>query len=266
MILIKAGGGKKINWDFIAEDIKELMKKQSIIIVHGASSYRDEIAKKLKAPTKTIISPSGISSVYTDKKAIEIFLMVYAGLINKQIVAKLQSYRINAVGLSGVDGRLWSGKRKTELLVQEGTKTKLIKNNMSGQVEFVNTHLINLLIDNNYVPVICPPAISYDNEIINTDNDLAITVMIKSLNVKEVVSLFEAPGILKNFPDQTSMIKKINKNQLRNYMPFAQGRMKKKLLGAIKAFDMGLKTMYWGDGRIKNPIINAMKGKGTIIS
>src|SRR3989338_9458386 len=100
MILIKIGGGKKINLDYVCEDMKTLIDQgEKVILVHGASQTRDEIAEQLHMPTKTIISPSGVSSVYTDTKAIDIFLMVYAGLVNKHIVAKLQQNGINAIGL-----------------------------------------------------------------------------------------------------------------------------------------------------------------------
>ncbi len=84
MYLIKAGGGKTINWEYIAEDIVEISKTEKVVVIHGASAWRDEIAQKLNIPTKTITSPSGISSVYTDHHAIDVFLMVYAGLINKK--------------------------------------------------------------------------------------------------------------------------------------------------------------------------------------
>lgn len=108
MILIKIGGGKKINLDAICSDIKTLIDKgEQIVLVHGASTIRDEIATSLNHPTKTIISPSGVSSVYTDAKSIDIFLMAYVGLVNKRLVEKLQQHGVNAIGLSGIDGRLW---------------------------------------------------------------------------------------------------------------------------------------------------------------
>ncbi|OGK20084.1 acetylglutamate kinase [Candidatus Roizmanbacteria bacterium RIFCSPHIGHO2_01_FULL_39_8] len=266
MILIKIGGGRKINWEYIAEDVAELVKKEKVIIVHGASGIRDEVAKELKAPTRTVVSPSGVSSVYTDQKALDIFLMAYAGLVNKKIVAALQKNGVNAVGLSGVDGRLWEGKRKSNLYVQEGNKTKLITDNLTGKVEKINTHLINLLIKNNYVPVICPPAISHNNEIINTDNDFAVAIMIKELGIKTLISLFEAPGMLEKARDEKSLISIIKRVQIDNYLQFAEGRMKKKLLGAKIAFENGVKIVYWGDGRIKHPIKSVLAGKGTIIN
>lgn len=266
MILIKVGGGKKINWDFVAEDIARVQKKEDIVIVHGASVKRDEIAQKLGSPTKTVTSPSGISSVYTDEKALEIFLMVYAGLVNKQIVATLQKYDVNAVGLSGVDGKLWQAKAKKELMVQEGKKVKLIKDNRTGRVEKINTDLIKILIKNNYVPVISAPAISYENEIVNTDNDWASAVMAGSLHVEKLVYLFEAPGLLKNYRDESTLIKRINKEKISEYFQYTQGRMKKKLLGVQKAIELGVTKIYWGDGRIKNSTTSALSGKGTIIN
>ncbi len=266
MILVKVGGGKTINWDFIAEDIKTLQKKEKIIIIHGASVKRDEIAKKLGSPTKTVTSPSGITSVYTDEKALEIFLMVYAGLMNKQIVAKLLKHGVNAVGLSGVDGALWQAKAKKELLIQEGKKVKLVKDNRTGRVEKINTDLIKMLIKNNYVPVISAPAISYENEIVNTDNDWAAAVTAGSLQVEKLIYLFEAPGLLKNHKDESTHIKKIQKIKLSEYLQYAEGRMKKKLLGVQKAIELGVKHIYWGDGRIKSPVTSALLGKGTVIN
>lgn len=265
MIIVKAGGGSGINWDFIASDLSNLVKKQKVVVVHGASSKRDEIANLLNRPTKTIVSPSGISSVYTDSEALEVFLMVYAGLVNKQIVAKLRQNGIDAIGLSGVDGGIWSAKAKKEIFVKEGDKVKLLKDNFTGRVEKVNVSLVNLLLDNDYLPVICPPAISYENEIVNTDNDWATAVMAASLRAEEIVVLFEAPGLLKSVSDEKTLLRRIDKNKLEECLAYASGRMKKKVLGAKKAFDLGVKKIYWGDGRIKNPVSSALAGKGTVI-
>jgi len=267
MMLIKIGGGKKNNLEYICNDIKTLIDQgEKVVLVHGASVTRDELAEKLGVPTKTIISPSGISSVFTDTDAIDVFLMAYPGIVNKKIVAKLQSYRVNAVGLSGIDGQLWRGKRKTAVYSKEGEKTKLITNNMSGKVTDININLILLLLDNKYVPVVCPPALSEENEIINTDNDWAAAVMAGALHIEKMIVLFEAPGLLKKFGDESSVIKKVDKTKLDECFTYTQGRMKKKLLGAKEAFRLGLKKLYWSDGRIKNPIFKALKGEGTVIS
>ncbi len=266
MILLKIGGGKGINLDFICQDVAALIAKgEQIVIVHGASATRDEIAEKLGTPTKTITSPSGISSVYTDEAAMDVFLMVYAGLLNKKIVAALQRHEVNAVGLSGIDGRLWEAKRKEAVYSVEGEKTLLITDNLTGKVQNVNAGLVKLLTDNDYVPVICPPAISLDQKIVNTDNDFATSVMAEALGIKDMVVLFEAPGLLRDFKDPTSLIPEINQAELEEFLPFAQGRMKKKLLGTKDAFARGIERVYWGDGRIERPIQSALEGKGTVL-
>ena len=266
MIIVKIGGGQNINWGYIAQDLANLSQKQQIILIHGASQKRDQIARQLNHPSQVVTSPSGITSVYTDKKAIDIFLMVYAGLTNKTITAKLQQYGLNAIGLSGVDGALWQAKAKKDLYTRINGKTKLLRGNLTGRVEKINVNLLRLLLKNHYLPVLCPPAISFDGEIVNTDNDWATAVMAGQLSVKKIIILFEAPGLLKDINDEKSLIKHIKKNQLLKYLTFAQGRMKKKILGAQKALDLGVKTIYWGDARIENPITRALSGQGTIIS
>lgn len=266
MLLIKIGGGKQINIDYICEDIASLISRgEKVIVVHGASARRDEIAERLGIPTQTITSPSGVSSVYTNDQAIDVFLMAYAGLINKKIVANLQRYGVNAVGLSGIDGRLWEAKRKEVVYSVENGKTKLMKNNLTGKVEKINTLLLNLLIENGYVPVLCPPAISFDKQIVNTDNDYALAILVGALKIQQTVVLFEAPGMLQDTTNENSLINSIRKKDLGEYMPSAKGRMKKKLLGTMKAFELGLEKMYFGDGRIQHPVLNALEGKGTVI-
>lgn len=265
MLIIKVGGGSDISWDYVCEDIAELIDKEEIVLVHGASAKRDEIARKLRAPTKYLTSPSGQNSVYTDKKALEILTMVYPGLVNKKVVANLQRKGVNAVGLSGVDGRLWEGEKKENLISVEKGKEKLIRNTFTGKVHQVNTKLINTLLRNGYLPVITQPAISREGELINTDNDRNIAVMAGALRVKKLVVLFEAPGFLKDPNDEGSVARKISREDLLTLIKHAKGTMKKKVLGAIEAFDNGVETIYWGDGRAKNPIKKALAGKGTVI-
>ncbi len=266
MLIIKVGGGKSINWDYLTEDLIKLCKKQKIILVHGASVRRDEIARKLNIPTRYITSPSGFTGVYTDKKAIEVMTMVYAGLVNKEIVARLQRAGINAVGLSGADGRIWQGVRKVNILQYQNGKTRLIKNTFTGKVNEINTDLLKLLLNNGYLPVITQPAISADGELINTDNDRNIAVMAKYLKVKKIVVLFEAAGLLKDFKDSSSLIKKIRQDKLYGISKEVSARMAKKVLGAFEALKDGVEIIYWGDGRVKKPIYSALKGEGTIIS
>ncbi len=267
MYLLKIGGGKGIDLNAICEDVASLIARgEKIVIVHGASATRDELATRLGIPTKTMTSPSGVTSVYTDEAAMDVFLMAYAGLLNKKIVACLQKHGVNAVGLSGIDGRLWEAKKKEAVYAVEGEKTRLIKDNLTGKVQRVNADLLHLLVNQGYVPVICPPALSLEREMVNTDNDFATAIMAEALGIKEMIVLFEAPGMLRDVKDPTSIISEIKKESLEEFLPFAMGRMKKKLLGTQNAFERGIQKMYWGDGRIEHPLESALAGKGTVLS
>jgi len=265
MLLIKVGGGKDINWDGVCRDIAELWLSEPVILVHGASVLRDELAARLSIPVRKVISPSGVTSVYTDREAIEVFLMAYAGLANKRIVALLLSQGVKAVGLCGVDGKLWEAKAKKEILVRESGKTKLLKDNLTGRVERVNAELLRLLLEHRYLPVVCAPAVSFDNEIVNTDNDTAAAVMAGEMGVRKMVYLFEAPGLLRDPDDQGSVIRRIGKYEIEAFLPFARERMKKKILGVKRAVEAGVEAVFFGDGRTQNPVKNALAGQGTVI-
>ncbi|MCR4329386.1 MAG: [LysW]-aminoadipate kinase [Candidatus Roizmanbacteria bacterium] len=266
MIIIKIGGGKDIRWDYIAKNLKTFIKKHTCVIIHGASTLRDSIGQKMNVPTQTVISPSGISSVITDERALEVFLMAYAGVANKTIVAQLLKHSIPAIGMTGVDGMLWTARAKPNLFVKEGEKTRLVRNNLTGRVEKVNTVLLNILLKGGYIPVITAPAITESGTIVNTDNDWATAITAAALKATSIIYLFEAPGLLKDFNDPSSIIPRIRKNELQSFLPNAQGRMKKKLIGAMEALNRGVEHIYFGDGRIENPLDSAILGNGTVIA
>ncbi len=265
MILVKAGGGASLNWEGIALDLAELHQSVPLILVHGANALRNEIAGRLGIALRTVVSPSGVTSVYTDREALDVFLMAYAGLANKRIVALLQRHGLQAVGLSGVDGRLWEAKAKKDLLVKDNGRTKLLRNNLTGRVERINTGLLGLLLDHGYVPVLCAPAISPEHEIVNTDNDAAAATMAAALRFRTIVFLFEEPGFLQDADRPESLIPSLSRADLDGCLAWARGRMKKKLLASKQALESGVEEIIFGDGRLRNPVKEALAGRGTVI-
>src|SRR4051812_24690305 len=109
MIIIKIGGGKNINTQNIAADIKNT--NGQVVIVHGGNFYLDDIGQKLGYNKKMLTLPNGITSRYTTKEVIDLMYLTYAGLMNKKIVESLQKVGVNAIGLSGIDGKLIRGKK-----------------------------------------------------------------------------------------------------------------------------------------------------------
>lgn len=267
MLLIKVGGSAGIDYDAVCDDVAALLAEgQKLVLVHGGSSQTNEVAEKLGHPPQFITSPSGYTSRYTDRRTLEIFEMVYCGQMNKGIVERLQQRGVNAVGLSGIDGRLWQGQRKKATRAVQNGRTLVVRDNYTGTVEEVNTGLLHSLLDNGYLPVLTPPAISYEGEAINVDGDRAARATAVALHADTLLILSNIPGLLRHFPDESSLIRHIPKDELESYEAYAEGRMKIKLLGAKEALEAGVGRVILGDARGANPIRQALAGAGTLIA
>lgn len=264
MLLIKIGGGKNINLDQITSDIALL--KQEVIIVHGGNYLMDELGKKLGVEKKMLNLKTGLKSRYTSKDVIDLLLMSYAGLINKKIVSNLQRKGVNALGLTGIDGRLMVGKRHPGMIILEAGRKKVIKDDLTGSLTSINSKLLKGLIKLGLTLVLTPPVITEEGEIINVDGDKILTKLATELNVKKVILLIEAPGILKSLEDENSVIKNLKRENLENLLETVSGRMKRKILECKKLLDFGVKEIILSDGRVKNPITNALKGGGTHVN
>lgn len=263
MIIVKIGGGQAINIEGIVADLAGI--DEPYVIVHGANALRDKLAEDLGKPKQVLTSVKGYSSVYSDEKLIDVMMMAYAGLRNKRIVELCHRHGINAVGLSGLDGKMVQGKRNQGIRVYQGKKLKIVRD-FSGKPHSVNAPLLRLLLDNGYVPVLTVPIIDEHNAAINTENDDVVRVLQKTLQADTVINLIEAPGYLKNRDDAASLIKKIPAAELEIREQQVEGRMKRKMLALKKLFEQGASRIVIGDGRTDHPVADALAGKGTVIS
>jgi len=262
MIIVKIGGGKNINIKGIISNLASLDEK--FIIVHGANALRDELAENLKKKKKVITSVSGYTSVFSDEKALDTLIMAYAGLKNKRIVELCQQNGINAVGLSGLDGKMVEGRRNKGIRVRENGKLKIIRD-FSGKPVKINQKLLTLLLDNDYTPVLCVPIIDENNYAINSENDDIITMMQNSIQADKIIQLIEAPGFLDNADKPDSLVQSLSANELLIREEQVTGRMKRKILALRKLLETGTHQVIISDGRVENPIQDALRGKGTVI-
>ena len=267
MIIIKVGGGEGVDTESVVLDVAELVKQgEHVVLVHGGSHQTNLISEKLGHPPRFVTSVSGHSSRYTDRETLEIFVMVTAGKINKLLVERLQQLGVNAVGLSGIDGRLLEGKRKSFLRIREGGKRKILRGEYSGVIETVNADLLKTLLAAGYTPVIAPQAISHESEALNVDGDRAAGAIAAALNAESLVILTNVPGLLRDVDDESSLITQIPQAQAEDYLDrYAEGRMKRKVLGAVEALRDGAGQVILADGRVDNPVQNALTGNGTVI-
>jgi acetylglutamate/LysW-gamma-L-alpha-aminoadipate kinase len=262
MIIIKIGGGREVNLQGVVQDLATLSER--FIIVHGANAVRDEIAVKMGFPTRSVTSVSGYSSVLSDEKAIDAIMMGYAGLQNKRLVELCQQRGINAVGLSGLDGKLVQGARNKGIRVRQNEKTLMMRD-FSGKPKQINQELIALLLDHGYVPVICIPIIDEHNCAINSENDDIVAVLQEALHADTVIQLIEAPGFMDDVKNDRSLVPHISKAELDAREAQVEGRMKRKMLALKKLMENGAARVIIGDGRVEHPVQDALSGKGTTI-
>lgn len=266
MLIIKVGGGAGMDYDALCADIAELWRVgRQLVLVHGGSHETNQLAERLGHPPRFVTSPSGYTSRYTDRATLEIFLMAVAGKVNKTLVERLQRLGVNAVGLAGIDGRVLEGQRKAAIRIVEDGKQKILRDDWTGTIEHVNADLLRLLLGAGYLPVIAPIAVSAQGEAVNVDGDRAAAGLAAGLAAEALLLLSNVPGLLRNFPDEASLIAHIPRSALDQHMPLAEGRMKKKLLGASEALQGGVGRVILGDARVPAPISRALAGTGTVI-
>ena len=264
--VIKLGGTEGVDFSAISKDAAALLQQgQKLVLVHGGSAEANALGEALGAPPRFITSPSGYTSRYTDRKTLEIFVMAVNGKVNTLLVEQLQRLGVNALGLSGLDGKLLQATRKDSIQSVENGKRIIVRDDYTGKIEQVNAGLLQTLLEAGYLPVIAPVAVSQKGEALNVDADRAAAMVAAALQAETLTLLTAVPGLMKNFPDESTVIKQLPQQKLEEALNFAEGRMKKKVLGAQEALQGGVKRVIIADGRVEKPISNALAGTGTVI-
>ena len=265
MITIKIGGSvvDNLHPSTIA-DIKKVAQKEGVILVHGGGKEVTKVTEQLGKEPKFVVSPSGIKSRYTDKETSEIFTMVMSGRINKAIVQMLQKNGINAVGLSGMDGKTIEANRKKKLMIMnEKGRKQMIDGGYTGKISNVNSELIKTIMGKGYTPVISPIAISEESEFLNVDGDRAAANVAGHVNSDKVLFITNVDGLLM----EDKLVEKLSLEEAKEIMPKIGFGMEKKILAATEALEMGVSEALIANGQRENPISSAIEhNKCTVIS
>jgi len=266
-IVVKIGGAAGVNLEAVCADIATLVKQgQRIVLVHGGSDETNRLSEQLGHPPRFVTSPSGYTSRFTDRMTLEIFAMVTAGKINMLLVEALQRKGVNALGLSGVDGRLMEARRKEAIRAVENGKVRVLHDDHTGTIQTINADLLHLLMGAGYTPVIAPLAISPEGVALNVDADRAAAMLAGALRADSLILLTNVPGLMRQFPDESTLISRLERARLEDSLSFAEGRMKKKVLGASEALEHGVGRVIFADGRVAEPVQRALAGHGTVIA
>lgn len=266
-LVVKVGGSAGIDLDAVCDDVAALRREgREVVLVHGGNARLDETARSLGHPPRFVVSPSGHTSRFTDAATMDVFMMVYCGVVNKRLVERLQVRGVAALGLSGLDGRLLEGRHKRSVRSVEAGKTRVLHGDHTGTVDRVDARLLRLLLDQGYLPVVSPPGASDEGVAINVDGDRAAGAIAVALAAADLVILSNVPGLLRDVDDPASLVPSVARREIDDAIAWAGGRMKKKLLGAAEALDGGVDRVVLAAAHGSNVVRAALAGRGTVLA
>lgn len=261
-VVIKYGGNAMLEDDItktILEDIT-LLKYVGMnpIVVHGGGPEINTMLSKLEIPTRFY---NGYR--ITNSDTMEAVQMVLTGKINKDIVAKLNSIGGKAIGLCGIDANLI---RCTKAPPIDGEDLGFV-----GRVESINTNLIKLLTDDEFIPVIAPIGVDRDGNSYNINADTVAGEIAAALKAEKLMFLTDIDGIREDREDPTSLIPVITVSEIFKSIEdgVIDGGMIPKVMGCIQAIEQGVHRTHILNGTLPHPIVLEIftdSGIGTMVT
>ncbi|MHB9287468.1 acetylglutamate/acetylaminoadipate kinase [Halobacteriales archaeon Cl-PHB] len=279
-VVIKVGGARAVDPAGALSDVATLAKGEEgqefdaasgagptdVVVTHGGSTAVDDTLERLGMDPEYVETPSGVVGRFTDADTMEVFEMVMPGLLNTEMVANLQSEGVDAVGLSGVDGKLLHGPRKSAVRVVEDGKKKIRRGDHSGSLKEVNADLLETLLADGYTPVVSPPMAGADDGDItpvNTDADRSAAAIAGEVD-GTLILLTDVPGILEDPEDRDTLIREVETPEEWEQMEAAaEGFMGRKVMAIEEALENGASEAIVADANLENPILTALEGDGT---
>ncbi len=264
--VIKMGGAAGVSTQALVADVEaQLAAGRRLVLVHGGSDETNRLGQAVGHPPEFVTTASGHTSRRTDRRTLELFMMATA-LVNRRLVEGLAARGVLALGLSGIDGRLLEARRKPHLRVVDNGRVRILRDEWTGTPTKVNAALLHTLLDAGYTPVIAPVGLGQGGEALNVDGDRAAARVAGALGAQSLTLLTNVPGVLRSFPDESSLVSHVPESELAALMERTEGRMKKKLLGAQEALAAGTQRVMIADGRVEAPLAAAFAGRGTLIT
>lgn len=254
-VVVKYGGNA-----MLSDELKEAVLQDIVflqlagmrpVVVHGGGPA---ITKMLKQ--------AGIKSEFigglrvTDAESVKLAEMALVGEINTDLVTRMNQIGGKAVGMNGKDAKLIQA-RKHLADVYENGEVNLVDIGFVGKVEKINTEIINLLLDNGYIPVIAPTGIGADGETYNINADSAAGEIAGALKAEKLLMLTDVKGIYSDYKDESTFISTLTFDKAQELIirGSIDGGMIPKVRACITALGAGCKKAHIIDGRAPHSII-----------
>ena len=259
VIVVKYGGSAMVEHELKKNVIRDVALLKLVgfrpIIVHGGGKEITKWTGKVGIETKFI---NGLR--VTDKDTMEVAEMVL-NKINKGLVSMMEKVGVKAVGISGKDGSVLRVKKK----LSKGEDIGFV-----GEVTKVNTELLNTLLDNDFVPVICPIGSDDEYHSYNINADDAACAIAKAMKAEKLAFLTDIEGVYKDPQDSSTLISELTVSEAHKLVGdgYIGGGMLPKINNCIEAIESGVSRVHILDGRIPHCLLLEIftnKGIGTAI-
>lgn len=239
-----------------------------ICVIHGGGKQLSELAEKLGV-AQTVIDGRRV----TDDETLDLAKMIFAGKINTEILAALRQRGTNAVGLSGIDGNIVHAEKRPPKLVtdkQTGERKTVDFGNV-GDVLEINSNLLKLLLDNDYLPVVSSLGADDEGQIFNINADTIASEIAAQLKAEKLILMSDVNGIYLDANDETTKLSRLSVAQIEEMIESgkATGGMIPKLQSLTEILERGVNSAHVIGGNVRNALLSEVftdEGTGTMIS
>ncbi|WP_409200876.1 acetylglutamate kinase [Methanobrevibacter sp. DSM 116169] len=270
-ILIKYGGHAMIDKESMASTSRDTVLLKYVgmepIIVHGGGPEISRSMDKLGKEPKFI---KGLR--VTDEETMDIVKMVLVGKISTNIVSQINLHGGQGIGVSGKDsGLIKASKKPTHKITDSETGIEEeIDLGLVGEIVSINSSILEMFTENDFIPVISPIGMSDDGNTLNLNADTAAGEIAKETDAEKLIILTDVPGVLKDPNDESSLIQKIKIDEVDDLIEkgVISGGMIPKIETCVKAIEGGVKSAHIIDGRLEHALlleIFTTNGIGTMI-
>ena len=261
-IVVKVGGAAGNDLAGALDEIAATPAR--FVVVHGGSEEVDRLGSALGLPSRYYTSPSGVVSRFTDDSRMEVVVLALAGAVQTRIVRELATRGVRAVGLSGADGGVVRARRKRGTRALENGRVVHLADDRAGSIESVDPDLLERLRGGGYLPVLGPPTLTPEGELVNVDADRIASEVAQALHAEALVLLTNVGGVRRDPEDPASRFDRVDSQNEAEVLAAARGRMHKKVRAALDARAGGVPRAVIGASSGRSPIARSLAGEGTV--
>jgi acetylglutamate/LysW-gamma-L-alpha-aminoadipate kinase len=237
-----------------------------VVLVHGGAAQIDRLAAELGVTGRSITSPSGVTTRYTDDAMLDVVMTALLGRVRPAVLTALAGVGVRAVGLCGLDAGLLRARRRAAVRCVVDGRTLILRDDRSGVVDHVEAGLLLGLLELGVVPVLSPPAMAEDGRPVNVNADRVAAAVALATGADHLLFLTGAPGVLRDPADPDTVIDEYELPDDRTTPASVSDGMVLKLIAAREAVDGGIGDVRITGAEGAHPVLDALSGAaGTVL-